>query len=193
MVLTRYSLDQFVHDMQELVASRPDQAVLFDRGSAYLERLVRDPNVLPEEFQRPSGRGKRANHGSYALHRSDGLFVSAVVWGPGDYIGPHDHRTWGMIGVMGNAIQETRYRRVDDRQRDDYAVLEQDRTTLVKPGDVSLLIPDVDEIHRMDNPSDRSTVEIHVYGKDLVGLSRSTYNLETGEVKHFASNKFDNC
>ena len=193
MVMTRYSLDQFVHDMQELVAGQPDQPQLFDRGSAYLERLVRDPEALPEQFRRPSGVGKRPNHGSYALHRSDGLFVSAVVWGPGDYVGPHDHQTWGMIGVMGNAIQETRFRRVDDRERDDYAILELDRTTLVKPGEVSLLIPDVDEIHQMENHSDRSTVEIHVYGKDLVGLPRSTFNLKTGQVKRFASEKFDNC
>ena len=193
MVMTRYSLEQFVHDMQELVAGQPDQARLFDRGSTYLERLVRDPEALPEQFRRPSGTGKRPNHGSYALHRGEGLFVSAVVWGPGDYVGPHDHRTWGMIGVMGNAIEETRFRRVDDRAREDYAVLELDRTTLVKPGEVSLLIPDVDEIHQMANFTDRSTVEIHVYGKDLVGLPRSTYNLQTGQVKRFASEKFDNC
>ena len=193
MVITRYGLDEFVADMQELVASQPDQAALFDRGSAYLERLVRNPDALPEEFQRPSGCGRKPNHGSYALHRSDGLFVSAVVWGPGDHIGPHDHRTWGMIGVLGNAIQETRYRRVDDRQQDEFARLEKDRTTLVKPGEVSLLIPEVDEIHQMENFSDRSTVEVHVYGNDLVGLNRCSFDLETGRVKWFASDKFDNC
>jgi predicted metal-dependent enzyme (double-stranded beta helix superfamily) len=193
MVMTRYALEDFVHDMQALVASQPDQAALFDRGSGYLERLINNPDALPEEFARPSGRGKRPNHGSYALHRSDGLFVSAVVWGPGDHIGPHDHKTWGMIGVMGNAIQETRFRRVDDGERDDYAVLEKDRSTLVKPGDISLLVPDVDEIHQMDNFSDRPTVEIHVYGKDLVGLDRCSYNLETGKVTRFASGTFDNC
>ncbi len=193
MVLTRYSVEQFVEDMRALVASHPDQQKLFDRGSSYLERLVGNPEALPEQFQRPSGRGKRPNHGSYALHRSDGLFVSAVVWGPGDHVDPHDHRTWGMIGVMGNAMQETRFRRVDDRDREGYARLEKDRTMLVKPGDVSLLIPDVDEIHQIDNLSDRSTVEIHVYGKDLVGLPRFRYDLETGQMKPFASEKFDNC
>ena len=191
MVMTRYALEDFVGDMQELVASRPSQDQLFDRGSVYLERLIRNPDALPEEFQRPSGTGKRANHGSYALHRSDGLFVSAVVWGPGDRIGPHDHRTWGMIGVMGNAIEETRFRRVDEH--DEYVKLEKDRSVLVKPGDVSLLIPEIDEIHAMNNPSDRPTFEIHVYGKDLVGLERYRYDLETGLAKRFASDKFDNC
>src|SRR5437899_1468622 len=133
--LTSYDVDQFVADMTELIHSQPDQARLFDRGSVYLARLIQNPKAIPEEFQRPSGTGKRANHGSYALYRGESLFVSAVVWGPGDYVGPHDHQTWGMIGVMGNAIQETRYRRVDDRDRDGYARLETDRTMLVKPGD----------------------------------------------------------
>ena len=191
--LTTYDLDQFVADMQDLIKGQPDQKALFDRGSSYLERLVRNPSCIPEQFQRPVGVGPRANHGSYALHRGDGLFVSAVVWGPNDHIGPHDHQTWGMIGVVGNAIQETRYRRVDDRDREGYARLEKDRTMLVKPGDVSLLIPEVDEIHQMDNFSDRSTVEIHVYGDDLVGLSRYRFNLASNEVINFASGKFDNC
>jgi predicted metal-dependent enzyme (double-stranded beta helix superfamily) len=191
--LTTYDLDQFVADMNELIEAKPDQGKLFDRGSAYLERLVRNPNCIPEEYQRPAGLGARANHGSYALYRGPGLFVSAVVWGPGDHIGPHDHQTWGMIGVIGNAIQETRFRRVDDRDRAGYAKLEKDRAVLVKPGDVSLLIPEVDEIHQMDNFSDRSTVEVHVYGQDLVGLPRYRYNLETCEVIDFASGKFNNC
>ena len=188
-----YDLDQFVADMTDLIATRPEQAELFDRASAYLERLIRNPAAIPDEFRKPVGVGKRANHGSYALHRGDGLFVSSVVWGPGDRIGPHDHQTWGLIGVMDNAIQETRYRRVDDRDRADFAILEKDRCVLVKPGDVSLLIPDVDEIHRMDNESDRATVEIHVYGKDLVNLPRYRFDLESHRVIPFASEKFDNC
>ena len=85
-----------------------------------------------------------------------------------------------MIGVMGNAIQETRFRRLDDRSREGHATLEKDRTVLVKPGQISLLVPDVDEIHQLDNFSDRTTVEIHVYGTDLVGLQRCRYDMETG-------------
>ena len=191
--LTTYGLQEFVADMQGLVRSQPDQVTLFERGAKYLERLIQDPNAIPEEYQRPLGRGKRPNHGSYALHRSEGLFVSSVVWGPGDSIKPHDHRTWGMIGFMKNTIQETRYRRVDDRTRDGRATLEKDRTLLMKPGEVCLLVPDQDEIHRLDNFSDRPTVEVHVYGKDLVGLPRYMYDLEAGMMIPFASDKFDNC
>jgi len=190
---TTFALDQFIADMTELVRAQPEQSDLFQRASTYLERLIREPEAIPEQFRRPIGSGARPNHGSYALFRGEGLFVSSVVWGPGDRIGPHDHQTWGLIGVMDNAIQETRYRRIDDRDREGFAILEQDRSALVKPGEVTMLVPGVDEIHRMDNDSDRATVEIHIYGKDLVNLPRYRYDLTNNRVIPFASEKFDNC
>jgi 3-mercaptopropionate dioxygenase len=193
MALTRYALDEFIHDMTDLVATQPDQATLFDRGSRLIERLVRDPESVPEEYRRPALHGRRPGGGSYVLHRAPGLSVTSVVWGPGSHVGPHDHHTWGMIGVMGNAIQETRFRRVDDRSREGYATLEKARAVLVKPGQVSLLVPDVDEIHQLDNFSDRTTVEIHVYGTDLVGLQRCRYDLRTGTVTSYVLGKYDNC
>ena len=98
-----------------------------------------------------------------------------------------------MIGVMDNALTETRFRRVDDRERDDWAHLERDRSAVVKPGEISLLIPEVDEIHQMDNFTDRPTVEIHVYGNDLRGLKRVRYDLETGAIKQMMTEKYDNC
>ena len=98
-----------------------------------------------------------------------------------------------MIGVMDNLLTETRFRRVDDRLRADWAQLEQDRAATVKPGEVSLLIPEVDEIHQMDNHTDRPTVEIHVYGQDLRGLERVRYDLETGAIKQMMTDRYDNC
>ena len=98
-----------------------------------------------------------------------------------------------MIGLLDNTLTETRYQRVDDRTREGFAKLERDRTAQFKPGEVTLLIPDVDEIHQMDNHTDRPTVEIHVYGTDLRGLQRCRYNLETGEIITFATPKWDNC
>jgi predicted metal-dependent enzyme (double-stranded beta helix superfamily) len=193
MLTTRYTLDEFVHDMDALIESGVEQAEIFDRRASWLERLIQNPECIPAEYRVPVGKGPRPNHGSYVLHRSpNGLLVTAVVWGPGDHTGPHDHHTWGMIGVMNNTLQETRFRRLDDGSRPDYAQLEKDRMGFSKPGEVSLLIPGVDEIHQMDNPSDRSTVKIHVYGKDLAGLQRCRFNAETGRVRPFMTEKYDN-
>jgi 3-mercaptopropionate dioxygenase len=193
MAAVHYSLDDFVHDMQELLAAQPDQARLFDRGSVFLERLIQNPESIPEEFRRPPVNGRRAGGGSFALRRSPGLLVTSVIWGPGNHIGPHDHHTWGMIGVLGNGIQEKRFRRVDDRTSEQFATLVEDRTAFMRSGEISLLIPDEDEIHQLDNFSDRPTVEIHVYGAELGDLDRCRYDERTGEIKRYRSGKFDNC
>jgi predicted metal-dependent enzyme (double-stranded beta helix superfamily) len=180
--------------MESLLRTQPTQERLFDQGSSLMSRLINNPEAIPEKFRVPTGRGPRANHGSYLLHQGNsGLQVTAVVWGPGDHAAPHDHRTWGMIGVLDNALNETRFRRVDDRSREGYAQLEKDRDAVVKPGEVTLLIPEVDEIHQMDNFTGRPTVEIHCYGHDLRGLDRVRYNLETNQVLPFVTEKYDNC
>ena len=194
MATLKYTVDQFVHDMEDLLKSQPEERKIFDTGSAWLEKLTRYPDNIPEEYRRPLGTGPRPNHGSYLLYQGEsGLQVTTVVWGPGEHLGPHDHHTWGMIGLLDNTLTETRYQRVDDRTREGFAKLERDRTAQFKPGEVTLLIPDVDEIHQMDNHTDRPTVEIHVYGTDLRGLQLCRYNLETGEIITFATPKWDNC
>ncbi len=195
MVAVRYGLEDFVQDMEDLLISQPVQEKIFDKGSDCLSRLISNPDAIPERFRLPRGSGGRANHGSWLLHHSpeSGLLVTAVVWGPGDHAAPHDHRTWGMIGVMDNALTETRFRRVDDRERENWARLERDRSAVVKPGEISLLIPEVDEIHQMDNFTNRPTVEVHVYGQDLRGLERVRYDLETGAIRQMMTEKYDNC
>ena len=194
MTTVKYSLDEFVYDMETLLKDQPDQEKIFDKGSSYLSRLINNPDTIPAEYRLPVGKGRRPNHGSYLLYQGEsGLLVTAVVWGPGDHASPHDHRTWGMIGVMDNALNETRFRRVDDRSREDYAQLEEDRAALVKPGEISLLIPEVDDIHQMDNFTDRPTVEIHVYGKDLTDMPRLRFDTAAKAVKIFSSPKYDNC
>ncbi len=189
-----YSLEEFIVEMEAMLKEQPNQEKIFDKGSALLAKLVNSPEAIHAEFRVPTGKGPRPNHGSYLLHHGeDGFLVTAVVWGPGDHAGPHDHHTWGMIGVLENALTETRFRRVDDRSKEGYAQLEKDRDHLVKPGELTLLIPEVDEIHQMDNYTDRPTVEIHCYGQDLRGLHRVRYNLETCQVLPFRTEKYDNC
>ena len=191
MTTATYTIDEFVNDMEALLRDQPDQGKLFDAGTSYLNKLIRNPDAVPAEFRVPAAG---ANHGSYLLHQgSNGLSITTVVWGPGDHVGPHDHHTWGMIGVVDNTLTETRFRRVDDRSKDGFARLEKDRKSEFKPGDITLLIPDVDEIHQMDNFTGRPTVEIHVYGQDLRGLDRCRYNLETGAISPFMTRKYDNC
>ena len=97
-----------------------------------------------------------------------------------------------MIGLLNNSLTETRFRRLDDGSKEGWAHIEKDKVGNYKPGEMTLLIPDVYEIHQMDNFTDRPTVEIHVYGKPLAEIKRSRFNVETGEVVAFQSEKADN-
>jgi predicted metal-dependent enzyme (double-stranded beta helix superfamily) len=119
--------------------------------------------------------------------------VSSVVWGPGDSAKAHNHDTWGMVGVIENEIQETRFRRRDDGSKPDYAELETVAVLKNRAGMVSCLISPDDDIHEMLNVTDRDTVEIHVYGKDLTDMPRLRFDPAAKTAKIFASPKYDNC
>jgi predicted metal-dependent enzyme (double-stranded beta helix superfamily) len=192
MTITLYGLDTFVADLRALVDATTDQQRLFDRGTDAMERLLRADGAIPEEYLRFGVNPARPNLGMFAIHRSPGLFVSTVVWGPGAASGIHDHGTWGLIGVLGNEIEETRYRRIDDRRDPALAKLEEGRTLRFRTGEVSLLRPD-DEIHKMNNTTGRPTVEIHVYGLDLSRTAFNRYDPETGAVTSVQPRGFDNC
>jgi predicted metal-dependent enzyme (double-stranded beta helix superfamily) len=94
-----------------------------------------------------------------------------------------------VIGVVDNEIEETRYRVHDTGAGK--AKLDVIGVTRHQRGAVSRLVPG-DEVHRMHNPTDRDTVEIHVYGKDLVGLRRKTW-ADDGTEKPLVSAKYLNC
>ena len=194
MVAARYTIEEFVHDIKPIMESEKDVNKLLDRGSSLLEKLVQNPDCVPEKFRVPNAFAKgRPNHGTYKLYGdADGLSIVAVVWGPGDHADPHDHHVWGMIGLLENTLQETRFRRLDDRSREDYAQLERDRVGRFKPGEITLLVPQVDEIHQMDNFTDRPTVEVHVYGHPLAGLKRCRFDVETGKISPFVTGTADN-
>jgi hypothetical protein len=42
----------------------------------------------------------------------------------------------------------------------------------------------------MDNPSDRPTVENHVYGRDLAGIEQCRFDAATGRVRRFIMEKY---
>jgi predicted metal-dependent enzyme (double-stranded beta helix superfamily) len=184
----RYTLEAFVADLHEIIEHEKDPDRILARSAPLLERLIRNPRPIPDEYRRLGPN----NHGRYLLHRDPRLSISSVVWGPGDHADPHDHHTWGMVGVIENAIQETRFQRKDDPTAPDGARMEVERVVNLGAGQVSCLIPDQAEIHQIDNVTDRPTVEIHVYGRELSGVRRCRFDPKTGAVSTFVTGKYDN-
>ena len=184
-----YSLQDFIEDLDRITRAETSQKKIVAEAKPLLAKLIQERDCIDARYRR---RGATA-YGRYMLHRAPLFNVSSVVWGPGDNAKAHNHDTWGLVGVIENEIQETRFRRNDDGREAGYADLEVTGVLNNKAGMVSCLVSPDDDIHEMNNVTDRDTVEIHVYGKDLTDMPRSRFDTVTKGVKTFASSKYDNC
>jgi len=181
-----YTFEEFLADVDRVTVEETGPEPITRRVAALLERLIRNPECIDEQFRRnpPGGRGR------YMLHRAPHFNVTSVVWRPGDRLEAHTHETWGVIGILQNEIQETRFRN-DLGQLGAESALEVKAVNRQLAGTVSRLVPG-DDVHEMHNVTDRDTVEIHVYGKDLVGLPRRRLG-DDGVVRPLVSPKYLNC
>jgi predicted metal-dependent enzyme (double-stranded beta helix superfamily) len=184
-----YALQDFIEDLDRITRAESSQENIVGKAKPLLAKLIQQRDCIDEKYTR---RGATA-YGRYMLHRAPLFNVSSVVWGPGDNAKAHNHDTWGLVGVIENEIQETRFRRKDDGTKADHADLEVTGVVSNKAGMVSCLVAPADDIHEMNNVTDRNTVEIHVYGKDLTGMPRLRFDIASKAVKTFASPKYDNC
>src|SRR5712692_3672502 len=165
-----YTFKQFVEDLETITSAEQDPEVITRRAAPFFEKLCGNPEAIPAEY-RTAPAGQR---GRYILHRGPRFKVTSVIWRPGDEARSHDHETWGA------------------RSLGDKVALEVREVLRHKAGAVSRLVPPHDEIHAMHNPTTKDTLEIHVYGKDLMGLQRHVFDPD-GTVKSLVSGKYMNC
>src|SRR5215475_14476964 len=104
-----YTLQDFIADLDRITREETSALRTTERTAPLLSRLVRDPSSVPAEYL-TSPAGQR---GRYILHRAPRFNVTSVVWRPSDRATAHNHETWGVIGVIENEIEETRYRVTD--------------------------------------------------------------------------------
>lgn len=185
MTAETYALEDFIADLARITREETSPHTITERVAPLLGRLVKNPAAVPAQY-RTAPAGQR---GRYMLYRAAAFNVTSVIWRPGDRVAAHNHETWGVIGVVDNEIEETRYA-VHERSGGSprLAVVRHMRHG---PGAVSRLVPG-DEIHAMHNPTPKDTLEIHVYGKELVGLRRRTWAAD-GQEAPLVSAKYLNC
>ena len=184
-----YALKQFIQDLNQITRRYSEPEKIVAVAKPLLAELVKNPGCIEPQFKRHGGK----TYGRYMLHRDRLFNVTSVVWGPGDGAKAHNHDTWGLVGVVDNELQETRFKRLDDGGKAGVAELTVTGVNQNKAGMVSTLLVPNDDIHEMLNITQKNTVEVHVYGKDLAHLQRLQFDVVTKSVKFFASAKYDNC
>jgi len=173
-----FGLADYVRAVDDVLVRRPANKVIIREVSAATKRLVADDRWLDERFR----VGSPDCYTRHLLHRDpqNRFVVLALVWMPGQMTPVHDHSCWGVMGILQNSLEEICYDRLDDGTRADYAEIEQSRGTDVGKGSVAYLLPPYEEIHRIGNSSDRPTISLHIYGRDLDQVN--VFDQVTGRV-----------
>ncbi|WLS80061.1 cysteine dioxygenase [Erwinia pyri] len=177
--LQPHRLREFIGSLATLLATEPPEAEILVRGSDLLKTLIQHDDWLPDEFARPAA----SRYQQYLLHADSNQHFTVVsfVWGPGQSTPVHDHRVWGLIGMLRGAEVSQSFR------REAQSLQPEGEPVRLDPGTVEAVSPQVGDIHRVSNAySDRTSISIHVYGGNIGAVKRAVYT-ETGEEKPFIS------
>lgn len=173
-------LRTFISAMAELIEDVPRESDLLSRGGQLLRQLVSHDDWLPDEFTVPD----QTRYQQFLLHADSRQRFSVVsfVWGPGQKTPIHDHRVWGLIGMLRGAEYSQGFARSADGR------LEQEgRPTRLEPGQVETLSPHSNDIHQVSNAfDDQVSISIHVYGANIGAVKRAVYQAD-GSEKLFIS------
>jgi predicted metal-dependent enzyme (double-stranded beta helix superfamily) len=177
-------LRRCVADFGELLGSTEDEATILARGSKHLAALVAEDDWLPEEYAAPDP----ARYRQYLLHcdSRERFSIVSFVWGPGQATPVHDHRVWGLVGVLRGAELNQAFERVVAADAGTRLVPHGDPQRLA-PGVVTAVSPTIGDIHQVANAfQDRVSISIHVYGGNIGAVERAIYDGE-GRAKPFVS------
>src|SRR5208282_4160608 len=105
-------LRDFVIAATKIVDAMKDEGALIEALRPRLAGLAASNDWLPEEYARPHPEFYR----QYLLHADplERLSIVSFVWGPGQKTPIHDHRVWGLVGILRGAEVAVSYTKAAD-------------------------------------------------------------------------------
>lgn len=173
-------LREFVVRATRLVERRLHEHALLELLRPELQKLLRHDGWLPD----PYASSDPGHYQQYLLHADplERLSVVSLAKGPGHKSPIHNHRVWGLIGVLRGAQTATIYRRTSDWS------LKPRRSERLESGAVLAVSPLIGDIVSIANAhDDRVAVSIHVYGGNIGAIERSAFDAATGAESLFIS------
>lgn len=144
------------------------QTALCRRIEERLAALVRTDDWLEEQWRTVSPTSYRRT----PLHEDPaGRFsIGCFVWAPGQFTPIHDHRSWGVIGVLQTGIAAVNYRLATD------GTLTETSRSRLPAGATTFVNAEIGDIHKVGNPSPFPAITIHVYGTTFANVCKSQYS-----------------
>ena len=176
--MTHPALTEFIDRMDALVAGDAEPYSIADATGHYLSELLAAPDFLDEQYTRP-------NEDSYAQHvvhvHPEGKYsIVSLVWLPGQTTPIHDHVCWCVVGVLRGQEHEVNYELHGEPDAHWLSVRHEQWHPV---GDVCCLVPPLNDIHRVENSTDITSISIHVYGADIKSRGTSIYKTYDCEVR----------
>lgn len=169
----------FIGELAALLERSHDESTILEHGAQLLGELVSHDDWLADEFAQPSAE----RYQQYVLHVDSAQRFSIVsfVWGPGQATPVHDHRVWGLIGMLRGAEEAQAF------SRENGQLQERGQAHRLLPGQVEAVSPRIGDIHQVRNAyNDRTSISIHVYGGNIGAVKRAVF-LADGSEKPFIS------
>ena len=178
----QYSVAQYVADLRRITTETADENEIFNQVGPLAQRLAGEEGWIEERFFIPDAQ---TGFSAFLLHEEDDqrLTVLAASWIPGMGVGPHDHGTWAVVVGVQGAERNTRYKRLDDRSKPEYAELEIKEESVAGPGDLVCIRNG--GIHSVRNDSNDVTLSLHTYGFNVNYTKRYQYDLEARTTAEF--------
>jgi predicted metal-dependent enzyme (double-stranded beta helix superfamily) len=161
-------LRRLTRSLDALVASGNDAHAIAARAGMLLRPALADATLLEQRHREPAPDRYRQH--LVHVHPKGRYSIVALVWKPGQATPIHDHLCWCVVGVWRGIERETTY----DLHSDQGSPYLLERVTATTgPGDVSVLVPPEEDIHRVENGGSELAISIHVYGEDISVLGSS--------------------
>ena len=170
-----YSVATFVEDVRAATADARGEAALVERAKPLLLRLAQTSSWMrPQLYECDAEQG----FGVTVLHEEPdhGLWLVAVCWLPGCGAPPHNHGTWAVVAGVNGEEENTVWRRR-------CGGLEAQGAYTIRPGQTAGFLSNA--IHSVVNKGQRTTLSLHVYGRNLNFVERSRYDPRTGAETPF--------
>jgi len=168
---------------QAAIAAAPDAVRACEALRPAFTELLADRTWLPGRFQEPvpdSGMG--GGIGQWLLYRAAdrSLCLFSLVVPPGSHTPIHDHLAWGLVGLYRGNQDEEFYAPGE-------GTIACTRRRPLVPGDHYVLMPPLDDVHRVRTTSAQTSVSIHLLAADAGCITRHTFDEHSGAAAPFVS------
>jgi predicted metal-dependent enzyme (double-stranded beta helix superfamily) len=168
---------RLTRELDALVESVSDEHLVARRVGALLRSSLYDLALLEPRHQEPADDRYRQH--VVHVHPEGRYSIVALVWRPGQATPIHDHCCWCVVGVWQGIERVSTF----DLRRDGNGLRLVPRgTTITGPGDVSVLVPPDEDIHRVENGGAGIAISLHVYGDDIAVRGSSINRIFADEL-----------